>query len=90
MQFYRVQCLRAHVPMTLSIESTGPPMDEPRDNSGPPMEFRRAAGFSESGDFPVWNGRDLVGIVIVLFVALFLADSLALLIANSVSGMSRG
>jgi hypothetical protein len=47
-------------------------------------------GFSEAGGFPVWSGRDLVGIVIVLFVALFLADSFALLIANFVSGISRG
>jgi len=47
-------------------------------------------GFSGAGGFPVWSGRDLVGIVIVLFIALFLADSFALLIANSVSGISRG
>jgi hypothetical protein len=45
--------------------------------------------FREGGSFPVWSGKDLVGVVVVLFVALFLADSLALLIANSVSGISR-
>ena len=47
-------------------ESTGPPMETP-PGDGP--------GFSEAGGFPVWSGRDLVGIVIVLFIALFLADS---------------
>lgn len=62
-------------------ESTGPPMETP-PGDGP--------GFSGAGGFPVWSGRDLVGIVIVLFVALFLADSFALLIANFVSGISRG
>ena len=61
-------------------ESTVPPMETP-PGDGP--------GFSEAGGFPVWSGRDLVGIVIVLFVALFLADSFALLIANSASGISR-
>jgi membrane protease YdiL (CAAX protease family) len=65
---------------------------DPSDKSGgPPMEALPGGGprFSESGDFPVWSGRDLVGIVVVLFVALFLADSFALLIADAVSGVSR-
>jgi membrane protease YdiL (CAAX protease family) len=70
------------------------PMEaDPSDKSaGPPMEALPGGGprFSESGDFPVWSGRDLVGIVVVLFVALFLADSFALLIADAVSGVSRG
>jgi membrane protease YdiL (CAAX protease family) len=65
---------------------------DPSDKSaGPPMGALPGGGprFSESGDFPVWSGRDLVGIVVVLFVALFLADSFALLIADAVSGVSR-
>ena len=58
---------------------------------GPPPEVQAGAGptTSERADFPVWTARDLIGVVIVLLVALFLADSLALLIASSLSGMSR-
>ncbi|MGA2961303.1 MAG: CPBP family intramembrane glutamic endopeptidase [Candidatus Korobacteraceae bacterium] len=66
---------------------------EPRYNSdGPPMDvpLESRPGFSESEDFPVWSGGELVVIVVVLFLALFMADSLALLIANSVSGIARG
>jgi len=74
-------------------KSSDSPMEaDPSDKSGgPPMEALPGGGprFSESGDFPVWSGRDLVGIVVVLFVALFLADSFALLIADAVSGVSR-
>jgi len=65
---------------------------DPVDNSsGPPMAAppEDRPGFSEPVSFPVWSGRDLVGIVVVLFIALFMADSFALLIASSVPGLSR-
>ena len=70
-----------------------PTKDDPFDNpGGPPMEASPGGGpsSSEAGNFPAWSGGDLVGIVAVLFIALFLADSFALLIANSVSGVSQG
>ncbi len=65
---------------------------DPIDNSGsPPMTAppEDSSGFSEPVSFPVWNGKDLVGIVVVLFVALFMADSFAVVIASSVPGLSR-
>ena len=45
--------------------------------------------FHASERFPVWGIKDLVVILIVLFVALFLADSFALVIANSLTGTFR-
>ena len=72
--------------------SSGLPEPDPLGSSGgPPLEVQAGPGptTSERNDFPVWTCKDLIGVVIILFVALFLVDSLALLIANSVSGMSR-
>lgn len=69
-------------------------MDADRsDNSGGSSMQALPGGSArvpESVDFPAWSGRDLVLIIVVLFVALFLADTFAVLIANSVFGLSRG
>ncbi len=71
--------------------SSGPPEADPfGDSSGSPLAAPPKGGpGSGSGDFPVWSGRDLIGIVIVLIIALFLADSVVLVIASHVSSAPR-